>query len=738
MRMRPDLQVQPQFYLGRRCWLITDPLTLKYFRFEEEEYFLLSALDGQASAEDLITRFQKRFPPQRLSPQDLQQLLGQLHRSQLVLSDRSGQGTQLFQRGCKNRSQRLRQQLSNPLAIRFRGLDPDRLLATLAPWTNWFFCPQAVFLVLLLWAAALTLLLTNYEQFWSRLPGMHEFFAGRNWASLALVLAVTKVFHELGHALTSRRFGGQCHELGLMLLVFTPCLYANVSDSWRLSDKWKRMAISFAGIYVELLLAALATLIWWASQPGLINQLALNVMFVCSAGTLLFNANPLMKYDGYYLLADWLEIPNLKQRASGLVTRTLSHWLLGLPIATDPWLHRSHRWFLWIYALAAIGYRWLMTIGIVWFLYSLLEPAGLQIVGHALSATALLGLLIPPVRHAYLYFSVPGRWNAMKKTRLTTSLVACLTFSSLLLWLPLPYSIRCPFYLQPVNARQVYVDTPGIVAEVLVQPGERIDAGKPLVRLVAPELAAELARLRGELSAAEAQLKIAQTWSSSDEAIADQIPAVKAAALAAQRHLALKQTETEQLTVIAPSSGTLLPSHRRPVGNSQHAELGQWTGHALDRNQRGHFLESQTALGTICTAPGQFEAVLLVSQAETEPLASGQPVRLWLCAAPGTVLHARTGELSAQPVDAIPASLSLRHGGEIPTQPDAAQREQPLSPLFQVAALLNPTPTSGDDNLSSRPSTLSGGTGVAYVHVGYRSVGLRLWRWALQTFHFAP
>lgn len=733
LRIRPDLRTQPQVYQGRRCWLVTDPLSLKYYRFEEEEHFLLSSLDGKTSIEELITRFQERFAPQRINSQELQQLLGQLHRSGLVLSERGGQGAQLYQRSRKKHRQQLLQQFANPLAIRFRGLDPERLLAAIEPWTRCLFSPLAFVTAGLLMLTALALVLTQFEQFWSRLPTMQEFFAGRNWLSLALVLGLTKVCHELGHALTSRRYGGQCHELGLMLLVFTPCLYANVSDSWRLNDKWKRMAISFAGIYVELLLAACATIVWWATLPGLINQLALNVMFICSVGTLLFNANPLMKYDGYYLLADWLEIPNLKQRASEQVTQALSHWLSGLPVRSAPWQTQSRRWLLWTYALASLVYRWLMTFGIIWLLCQVLEPWGLQIMGQGLALCALLGLIIPPARNAYRYLSVPGRWNAMKRTRLVLSVATCLALVGVLLLLPLPYCIRCPFFFQPVDARQVYVETPGIVAEVLAQPGDQVEAGQPIVRLRAPELDVELAQLQGELAAAEAQLKIAQTWSSSDEAVASQLPAMRAAVLAAQRQRMTKQKEAGELTIVAPATGRLLPAHRRSAPPSPTDKLEQWSGQPLKPRQAGHFLESQTSLGTIYAPEEQFEAILLVSQEETEPLMPGQSVQLWLNSAPGTVLRAMTGELSAQPVESIPAALALKLGGEIPTQTDANLRERPLNPRYQVAAVVvKPQPDS------ESATTLSGATGVAFVQVGYRSLASRLWRWALQTFHFEP
>src|SRR5206468_11742270 len=145
----------------------------------------------------------------------------------------------------------------------------------------------------------------------------------KNWIYLGGTLAITKVIHEFGHGLSCKHFGGECHEMGVMLLVMTPCLYCNVSDSWMLPNKWHRAAIGAAGMYIELVMASIATFLWWFSEPGLLNNVCLAVMFVCSVTTLVFNANPLMRYDGYYILADLLEIPNLRQKAGQVLSRTL-------------------------------------------------------------------------------------------------------------------------------------------------------------------------------------------------------------------------------------------------------------------------------------------------------------------------------------------------------------------------------------------------------------------------------
>ena len=191
-----------------------------------------------------------------------------LYRSSLLVSESPNQGIELKKRGDTNRKQERRQSLTNILAIRYKGFDPDRLLDFLLGWTGWFFTWPAFVCVLLVGLSAAGLLFTQFETFQAKLPSFQDFFAAKNWIWLALVMAITKVFHEFGHGLACKKFGGQCHEMGVMLLVLTPCLYVNVSDSWLLPSKWKRAFIAAAGMYVELVLSSIAVFVWWFSQPG--------------------------------------------------------------------------------------------------------------------------------------------------------------------------------------------------------------------------------------------------------------------------------------------------------------------------------------------------------------------------------------------------------------------------------------------------------------------------------------
>ena len=266
LRRRGDLVVNRQVHQGQAWWVVKDPIALAYFRFRPEEYALLDMLDGKTSLEALKERFEARFPPRRITVEELARFVATLHRSGLVIGDRPGQGPQLFER----RRQRIWKQwmawLSNIMSLRFRGIDPDWLLERLDPWFGWLFSPPAIVAALAFVASALLLVLVNFDVFRAKLPEFHQFFAAGNWLYLAVALAVTKVLHEFGHGLSCKHYGGECHEMGMMLLVFTPCLYCDVSDSWMLPSKWKRAAIGAAGMYVEVIIAAIATYLWWNSH----------------------------------------------------------------------------------------------------------------------------------------------------------------------------------------------------------------------------------------------------------------------------------------------------------------------------------------------------------------------------------------------------------------------------------------------------------------------------------------
>ncbi len=484
LRGRADLAVRRQVYQGCTSWVIKDPLSLRYFRLREEEYAVLAWLDGRRSLANIKRAYDARFSPRRIEAGDLWQYIVSLHQSGLVIADAPGQGEQLRKRRDERSRKERWSKLANLLAIRFRGIDPTRLLNLLYPAVRWMFSPVAVAGCLLLALSALLLVLVEFQVFQSRLPAFQQFFSLGNSLWLLAAMAFAKVLHEFGHGLTCRHYRGECHELGVMLLVFTPCLYCNVSDSWLLPNKWQRIAIAAAGMYVEVVLAAICTFLWWFSQEGLFNHLCLNLMLVCSVSTIVFNANPLLRFDGYYILADLVEIPNLRSKASRVLTRGLGRWCLGIESPHDPLLPTQRPGFFVFYSLAAVAYRWIITFSILYFLMNVFEPYGLQPLGHLLIACSLVGLVGVPLWRLGQYFQTPGRLEQVKRANLLTTLALLGGIAAVVAGVPFPHRVNCDFALEPHEAEPVYVQTAGQLQQVFVQPGQSVSAGQPLASLV--------------------------------------------------------------------------------------------------------------------------------------------------------------------------------------------------------------------------------------------------------------
>ncbi len=597
IRRRPDLIARRQHYLGRSYWIVKDPVGLTYTRFQDEEYALLNWLDGRISLDELKDRFEDEFPPQKVTLDELQQFLGMLHRSGLVIASVGGQGKQLFKRRSERRRKEFLAALSNVLCIRFKGFDPERFLNWLYPWVAWYYTRAAVTACVLFGISALLLVLVHFQTFYNRLPDFHSFFSLHNALLLSVTLGVTKVLHEFGHGMTCKHFGGECHEMGVMVLVLTPCLYCNVSDSWLLPNKWQRAAIGAGGMYVELVLASAATWFWWYTSPGLFNNLCLNVMFVCSVSTLVFNANPLLRYDGYYILSDITEIPNLRQKATTVLSRKLGEWLLGLEQPDDPFLPERNQVFFALYAVASSIYQWVVVYSILFFLYHVFKPYHAERIGQLIAMASLWGLIVMPLYQLGKFFYVPGRLEKVKKTRMFISFAAIIGVLAVVLLVPLPYWVMANVELQPHGAVPIYVDVPegGSLVHCDVRAGDAVVNGQPLAVLENRDLQYEISKLEGEEKEAQAKLDAQASLMALDGNAANSIPALKAALKSVQEQLAKQRELYARLTLKSQRDGVVLPPPPTPEQHHEDAEgrpLPNWSGTPLeDKHYRPYLRE---------------------------------------------------------------------------------------------------------------------------------------------------
>ncbi len=723
LRVRSDLVVDQQTYLGRNYWIVKDPLTLTFYRFEAEEYSILRMIDGRTSPAEIQRRFARQYAPQRLALAELQSFASRLFQSSLVVADAAAQGEQLLARQRQRRHRQRHETWSNILCIRFGGINPDRLLQWLNRWCGWILSWPSLVASLLLICSALLLVAAEFDVFLERLPGFHTFFAAENWLLLALVMAGTKVLHELGHGLACRRLGGECHEMGLMLLLLTPCLYCNVSDSWMVRGKWRRAAIGAAGMYVELVLAGVCTFLWWLSDVGLLHYLCLDVMFVCSVSTLLFNANPLLRYDGYFILSDLLEIPNLRQKSTAAVQGKLSGWFLGLTPRPDPFLPSRRRWLFMLYAVAASVYRWVVVASILWFLYTVFEPQGLKVVGQLLVVVSLYGLLLAPLWQLARFLRVPGRVRQLKKLRMTAVLLLLAALATAILMTPWPYCVTCDFHIQPRGATPAYVDVPGTLLEIHVQEGQFVREGQSLAVLGNADIDLAILRLVGEREQLVSKLAALQLQAYDNDTALLETAEVSQSIESLDRRIQRRRQDRQHLAIRAPCDGYVFPAPLIAPSESPET-LPAWSGHPLQNENLMAYLQEGVAVCRIGDA-GQLEAILAVDEAAIQSLAAGQTVELFPAQWRGGRLTGYIAQISHADLRVTPASYSAaretlprdnHQSGSAPRRP--SNTYQANVPLELTNATL-----------------LAGGTGRARIDAGSRTLASRLWNSFCRTFH---
>ncbi len=489
---RGDLAINEAKYEGRTYFVVKDPVALRYYRFKEQEHFLLQLMDGKHTLDQAQKDFEKRFRPDRLTLEDLEQFGQQLLQAGLVQNDSPQSGKQLFDQRKKRRRMELLATFTNILYIKLPIFDPDKLLTKMLPWLRWMFTTTFLLLSVGFCLAAVFLVMTNFEMFYSRLPSYHEFFSFKTIAYLWFALGVVKVIHEFGHGLSCKAFGGETHEMGFLFLVFSPAMYCNVSDAWTLPSKWHRIIIGGAGIYVELMIAALATFVWWytPSEP-FINNMSLSLMIVCSVSTVLFNGNPLMRYDGYYVLADWLEIPNLRDRSNRYLQRLVMEHCLGIEVQPEPYMELWRRILFVSYAVVSWVYRWVITFVILYFMATFLRPYKLEIISTLLAMFSLGSMLGWPLFRLTKNLHKRGRLPDMKTPRVIISAsVLAVVFLGFFV-VPLPVTrVRGPGLVryQSEDMEPVHIKVPGILQKVHVVEGQFVTKDKVLAEFSNQEL----------------------------------------------------------------------------------------------------------------------------------------------------------------------------------------------------------------------------------------------------------
>ena len=718
---RTDLQARKMTFRGTPYWTVKDPVSLRYYRLREEQYILLTQLDGRRTLEELQGILQQKFPRTHWSLAELQALISDLHDKRLVTGLRSGQTEGIQTQRRKTQSRKIFSALTSLLFIRLPGIYPEPFLRIGYPWIRWAFGRLVVLSVLVLVVSSLGLLAVQFDTARRQIPEFQQFFAWPNLLYLWMTISVVKVIHELGHGFTCHHFGSESHAIGPMLLVFTPTLYCDVSDSWMLADKWKRIAIAGAGIFIEIFLSSIALFAWWYTETGLLHHLALNVFFITVVTTVIFNANPLMRFDGYYILSDLLEIPNLQQRASQFILDWTGWNCFGIETRTDPFEPERARGWVIGYALCSGVYRWIVMFGIAVFLYTVLRPYRLENLGVMLMIVSV-GTMVARFGYQVVKMIRAPRTRPLSRGRMAaTALVAALIFLAIA-QIPVPVYVQAAVMIQPHDVKHVYTKTPGLLTKIRAQSGDAVQAGQQLASLKNPELDDRLREL---------ELEIAVQEQRRFTAAAERKPAreqlAKNALASRNRELLEVRRQIERLNLTSPADGTVVLAQRQP--KPQHSEddvsLDAWYGDPLDPHNQGAFLETNTHLCSI--APDdRFEVVLYIDQSDRNELENGQRIRIKFDHLPQQICEGTVVEVSEKSVAYLPHVLSNKTGGPLATVTESDGRERLTSVAWQARVLLDDNPYA----------FVSGLRGRARFLVSSRPLGSWLRRWLRRTVHF--
>lgn len=496
IKLRSDLVFSQQGGPEKPAYVIKDPAAGRFFRFGQLEHFIAQQLDGTITPEELQRRVQEAFGSS-ISTTTLEQFVERLRGLGLLTDARAAVEPR--------RSKRIGGDI---FYIRFKAFDPDRFFSWLVGKIHFLFTPSFVATSALLIVFALGLTLTNWGEI------SREFLNLLQVESLLLawfVMLGVITLHEFAHGLTCKHFGGHVHELGFLLLYFQPAFYCNVSDAWLFPEKSKRLWVTFAGAYFETFLWAISMIVWRVTDfDTTLNHLAL-VVSATSAIRSLFNLNPLIKLDGYYLLSDWLAIPNLRQKAFSYLNSRALHWAPK----TSSWLEqttpRERRIFL-VYGLLAGGYT-------IWFLELVLSSLGNYLTtryeawGFAAFTILVLSIFRYPMAHsltrarsALVSADGKARVRLVGKWFIALGLAGAF-FTGLYFW-PLPLQVSGTFSILPARNAEVVAQVEGFVVEVPHDEGDVVHCEDVIARLNDRDVKADLDKLTAEIAEKQANLEL--------------------------------------------------------------------------------------------------------------------------------------------------------------------------------------------------------------------------------------
>ncbi|MBT2999348.1 MAG: peptidase M50 [Candidatus Thiodiazotropha sp. (ex Ctena orbiculata)] len=592
-RLNPQIVIRRQRYKGETWYLLQDPVNERHFRLSAGAYRLISRFDGTLTLEEIWHQGQQR----QLKPSardEFIRLLMQLQGGGALMQHPDSDALKILERRKQPRQWLL--QLRNPLSLRLPLWDPDKVLTRLMPAVRPLFSRVGLGLWLLLVSGGLLQAMLHWQEITRNVTS--QLLSADNLLLMGAVYLLMKLVHEAAHGFATKHWGGEVHQVGVLFLALIPMPYVDASAAGGFSERRARIAVGAAGIMTELLLASLGLWLWLATGPGWLNAAAYNMMLIGGLSTLLVNGNPLLRFDGYYVFADLLDIPNLSQRANRYLGYLLQHYLYDLEDAESPARNDWERgWFI-LYGFAAFCYRWFILITIMLFV-----AERYPLVGWAIALWALVGMaMLPLIRQLRFLFSSPRLARRRRRAMLATAAIVG-SLLLILLVIPAPHATHADGIILPPDGTEVRAGTAGEVVELLAAPDTQVTRNQPLVALEDPMLRTELKRLAGHMNALrrEHEVLVSERKTVKAEILLDEIRLL-------ETEIAQKRELAERLLLLSPVEGTFLVQQPGDLPG-RFLSQGELIGHVLDKRQPEiRVAVSQQAIGLVRGATRSIEA----------------------------------------------------------------------------------------------------------------------------------
>ncbi|MDQ5871384.1 MAG: hypothetical protein M3547_04165, partial [Acidobacteriota bacterium] len=357
--LKKDLRIRRQVQMGDVNFIVKNPETHKYFMFREPEWHLIRLFDGTRTRQQILYDYNRTVR----SPISINLILSyeeSLRRMELLEQSVVEANLALLDKGASFKRRKAEQKTEgfNIFFIMFHLIDPDRFLTRTVKYVRWIWTPPVVAIVLVASIWTVSVFVQNGAQIWAETLELYKFI-GKPLVDILqffAILCIIGAIHEYAHGYVVKMYGGEVHDIGMALFYFTPVFYCETSDSFMFTNKWHKFWVTVAGIYIEAIICAFATLLWVASYPDtLTHELAYKTMLLTGLATVFFNINPLIKVDGYNALASYLEMPGMREGAFRLIAQSFQKYVLRLPIEIPPMAPRKKRVF-WIYGSLSVAY----------------------------------------------------------------------------------------------------------------------------------------------------------------------------------------------------------------------------------------------------------------------------------------------------------------------------------------------------------------------------------------------